>query len=297
MRQCAFETPETFLREGLRILIEADDSASYRFLAILLLANPVIFQELSDRWQWTRDEAIAIAQRLIHFSPNFDERMTDCLPNLSGTPKPFALSMDTMERGLEILDQISPGRRILSKIRHLSGHSDERISSKAALMIGKRSRDLSWARRVIRDAKDSRLRANTVESFWGTKTPEVMELFHEYLRDGDNRVVGNAIMGLHTSGDPTSLEVISKMATGSNPKLRMTAAWAMGRIGDAQFVPVLSRLVKDESAEVRRTALRSLHRIHVTEKQAGRTQGIDEATGRKRDPVLSARHFVAGTPG
>jgi HEAT repeats len=267
MRQCAFETPEIFLREGLRILLEADDSAGCRFLAILLMAVPSIVREICDRWQWTREEAVGLAKRLIHFSPNFDTRITDLLP-LGDRVKAFGLAGESAERALDILDEISPGPRIVARIRHLTSHPDEKISSKAALLIGKRCQDLSWARQLIGKSKNPRVRANTIESFWGMNIPAVIELFRECLKDGDNRVVGNAIIGLHASGDSESLEVVAKIAEDSNPKRRMTAAWIMGRIGSPKFISVLSQLARDANAEVRRAALRSLRSIHVTERKS-----------------------------
>jgi HEAT repeats len=270
MRQCAFETPEIFLQEGLRILLEGDHSASYRFLAILLAANPSIGRK--------REEAIALGQILIRASPSFDERITSLLPSLNGNDKPFGIDVESAERALEILDEISPGRRIVSMIKHLTAHPHERISSKVALLIGKRSKDSSWGRRILKNATDARLRANTIESLWGANTSDVIELFHECLRDSDNRVVGNAIVGLHTSGDPASINAVLRIAGDPNPRLRMTAAWAMGRIGDPSFISVLTGLARDQDVDVRRTALRSLRYIHVAETEARRTARVDEGT-------------------
>jgi HEAT repeat protein len=296
MRQCAFETPEIFLQEGLRILLEADDSASYRFLAILLAANPSIGQEISDRWQWKREEAIALGQILIRANPNFDTRISNLLPSLQDDDKPFGIDVESAERALEILDEISPGRRIVSMIKHLTAHPHERISSKVALLIGKRSKDASWGRRILKNATDARLRANTIESLWGTNTPDVIELFHECLRDSDNRVVGNAIVGLHTSGDPSSLKAVLRIAGDSNPRLRMTAAWAMGRIGDPSFISVLTGLARDQDGDVRRTALRSLRHIHVAETEAKRAARVDAETAPEAPSGAAAAPRVVWAP-
>src|ERR1700744_1483001 len=105
--------------------------------------------------------------------------MPSLLQGLNGNDKPFGIDVESTERALEILDAISPGRRIVSMIKHLTAHSHERVSSKVALLIGKRSRDCSWGRRILKNATDARLRANTIESLWGANTPEVIELFHD----------------------------------------------------------------------------------------------------------------------
>ncbi len=262
IRKCEQEAPDAFLSEGLRVLQDADDSAGYRFLAVLLARMPAVFQRLCDRWHFNRQQAISIARRLHAVDLNFDTRMSGLLPDRNNTPKPFSLEGEFAERALEILDEISPGRRIIPIMRHLTEHSDSKIASKAGLLIGKRLQNLSWARRVVSEATDPRLRANAIECFWGMNTAAVIDLFHACLDDEDNRVVGNAIIGLHEAGEPEAREMVARIAAQENPNFRMTAAWTMGRIGDPSFLSILAPMAKDPHPEVRRAALKSLRAFH-----------------------------------
>jgi hypothetical protein len=268
IRQCEAEAPVAFLEEGLNVLLEANDSAGYRFLALLLLNSPLVFRQLTNRWKFTRDDSVKVAKRLQRVDQSFDTKLTGALPDRDNTVRPNSLDGEEAERALEILDEISPGRRIVPTIRHLTGHPNPKISSKAALLIGKRLQNLSWAKRVIAEASDARLRANAIETMWGVTCREVIELFRECLQDWDNRVVGNAIIGLHRAGDPETFTLVDAIANDPNPKLRMTAAWAMGYIGDPKFVSILAALARDSQAEVRRAALKSLRGLHIVEKRA-----------------------------
>jgi hypothetical protein len=267
IRQCEREFPALFVLEGLHVLIEADDSAGYRFLAVLLVNSPSVFQELTERWQFTKEEAVKVARGLQRVDQNFDTRLAALLPDRHYSIRQFALEGERVERALEILDDISPGRRIVSIMHHLTDHKDPKISSKAALLIGKRLQSFAWARRVIAESTDPRLRANAIETMWGVNTPEAVELFRGCLADWDNRVVGNAIIGLHRAGHSETKQLVAGIAANSNPKLRMTAAWAMGQIRDAALASVLNPLAKDGNAEVRRSALRSLRQLQIEEQK------------------------------
>jgi hypothetical protein len=251
----------------LRVLIEADDSAGYRFLAVLLINSPSVFRELTDRWKFSKGEAVKVARGLQRVDQNFDTKLTALLPDRNRTFRPFALEGEHAERALEILDEISLGRRIVPIMRHLTDHEDPKTSSKAALLIGKRLQNLAWARRVIAESIDPRLRANAIETMWGLNTPDVVELFRECLADWDNRVVGNAIVGLHRAGHAETKELLSGIASDPNPKLRMTAAWVMGQLGDRSLVSTLIPLARDGNPEVRRAALRSLRSLQIEEKR------------------------------
>jgi hypothetical protein len=271
IRQCEQEVPALFLLEGLHVLIDAGDSTGYRFLALLLVNSPKVFQELTNRWQFSKEEAVKVAKALQRVDQNFDTRLAAMLPDRNHSVRPFAVEGECAERALEILDEISPGRRIVSIMHHLTDHKDPKISSKAVLLIGKRLQNLAWARRVIAESTEPRLRANAIETMWGMTTPEVVGFFHGCLADWDNRVVGNAIVGLHQAGHSETKTLLAEIATNSNPKLRMTAAWAMGYIGDATLAVLLNSLAKDKCAEVRRAALRSLRQFQIEEQRTKET--------------------------
>ena len=275
LRRCQREVPKIFLQQGLQVLLESNESGGYRFLAILLVRTPGIFMELTDRWNLTREQAVKAAVRLQKVEPNFDIQMVELLPDRNNTPKPFALKGESAERALELLDEISPGRRIVPMMRHLTDHSDANISSKAALLIGKRLQSVAWARRVIVESGQGRLRANAVETLWGLSDPSALDLFRECLRDWDNRVVGNGIIGLHKAGVPDTYELLAGIAATETRSCAMTAAWAMGEIGDASFTALLTPLAKDAEADVRRAALRSLRTLVA----AGRGAALALAAG------------------
>jgi hypothetical protein len=262
IRQCERQAPEAFLLEGLRTVMDADDSAGYRFLAILLVGIPSVFQMLCDRRQFTQEDAIKIAKRLQKVDQNFDTRMCGLLPDRNNARRPFSLEGGLAERALEILDAISPGRRIVPIMRHLTGYSDPRIASKASLLIGKRLQNLSWARRVLAESNDPRVRANALEAFWGMDAPDVIDLFRRCVDDPDNRVVGNAIIGLHEAGEPEAFHLAIEIASKKKPSFRMTAAWIMGKIANVDFFLFLTRLARDEEMSVRRSAINALRVVN-----------------------------------
>jgi hypothetical protein len=262
IRRCQREAPEFFLQEGLRVLLEGGETAGHRFLAVLLVNSPSALKELTDRWQFSWDEALTAARQLQRVDQNFDTKLSWLLPGCDETVRPFALKGENAERALELLDEISPGHRIVPILHHLTGHPDQKISSKATLLIGKRLRNLDWVKRVIAHSTDPRLRANAIETMWGLNSPEVMSFFRDFLGNQDNRAVGNAIIGLRRGGDETVAEWLSVIAADPDPKLRMTAAWTIGQIGDATLVPVLTPMAKDRHPDVRRAALKSLRSLH-----------------------------------
>lgn len=49
---------------------------------------------------------------------------------------------------------------------------------------------------------DPRVRANAIESLWGVDSPEARTLLSFATNDANNRVVGNALLGLYHLGNP-----------------------------------------------------------------------------------------------
>jgi hypothetical protein len=102
------------------------------------------------------------------------------------------------------------------------------------------------------------LRANAVEGLWGVETEEARDLMLAALRDGSNRVVGNALYGLYAMGESASLAEALKLAAHPDAVFRATAAWVMGETGDPRFREPVAQMLRDPHPMVRSRALRSV---------------------------------------
>ena len=267
LRRFAAETPGLFASVAISLLLSGEDSAGHRYLAMLLLKNPVLFTQLSNPWQYTRAQAVTLAKQLMHADPSLDLRLARQLPGREGVIYWDTLQGAAAERALDILDEISTGRRVIPILSHLTRYPDRVISSKATLFIGRRLQNLAWAKRMMGESPDPRVRANAIESVWGVDSADIIDLFWQCTQDRHNRVVGNAIVGLHLAGVETVEDVVKRFAHDYQPEFRVTSAWAMGKIGDPKFIPDLAPLVKDENATVRSAALRALQTIRRNEKR------------------------------
>ena len=100
--------------------------------------------------------------------------------------------------------------------------------------------------------------ANAVESLWGASAPSVSEVLLAAANDSNNRVAGNALVGLYRLRDQSAIPRISRMAADSRPQFRATAAWTMGQTGDPRFLPALEKLTRDLYASVRKNAAKAI---------------------------------------
>jgi len=80
----------------------------------------------------------------------------------------------------------------------------------------------------------------------------------EALNDENNRVAGNALLGLHLLHEPNTAQRLVQMLGDARPKFRRTAAWLMGKIARPEFKDHLLQAAGDEDAGVRETATRAL---------------------------------------
>lgn len=264
MRRFATEAPAIFAPVAVRMLIAGDNSAGYRYLAALVLWQPTLFRQISNPWIFTKAQAIQLSRRLMAVDSSFDIRFARQLPARNGR-NADTLTGQHAERALEILDEISPGRRVIPVLSHLARDPDQKISARATLVVGRRVRNVAFTRRLIAEQTDPRVRANAIEAIWGELSRDVRELFWECVEDSQNRVVGNAMVGLYLMEEPRVVELVNRYARSHEPDFRRTSAWAMGRMGDNGFVPALQTLVKDHYPAVRGAALQSLEKIQKLE--------------------------------
>lgn len=265
MRRFASDAPAMFAPVAVSMLLTASQTAGFRYLAMLLVKQPTLFKELADPNLFTREQAVTLSRRLMTVDGSIDIRFARQLPGRNGSVDD-TIDGPKAERALDILDEISLGQRVVPILSHLTRHHDQKISSKATLLVGKRVQNIAFAKRIINEETDARTRANAVEAIWGNDSPPVQELFWECVEDRHNRVVGNAMVGLYLAGEQKVTGVVTRFAQDYKPEFRMTSAWTMGRIGDPEYVPSLTPLIKDQHPGVRGAALRSLQNIRQVEK-------------------------------
>jgi hypothetical protein len=280
LRRLADELPEQFCIAAMRHLERGGESDEFRLLTILLLRLPCLPEHLSNPVLGTRLRAVAVVKRLLFFDPSFDVRLARRLPDRNGLNHQDAFKGARAFRILDILDEVSRGRRLLPVLSHLVSSDDKKLSSRATLFVGRRVQNADWAAKQLKHP-DQRVRASAIESIWGLRTPTAIKLFESALEDENNRVAGNAVLGLHIAEAPGAGEIILKWSRDPRALFRSTAAWAMGRIASPGFTPELNRLLKDENPVVRSTALRALIEVrrfesHALESIASRASQLSE---------------------
>ena len=122
-------------------------------------------------------------------------------------------------------------------------------------------------------------------------TPEARTLLSFAANDGDNRVAGNALLGLYYLGDTSALADVIKIAGAESKLFRSSAAWVMGEAGDPRFTESLRRMISDPDAVVRKRVFAALAQIKTANAQppvgerwhvAGRMLAGESAKGLRR---------------
>ena len=226
------------------------------------MSEDELFEQLCDP-NAPKAEAIEIATKHARSDPGFGSRLAR-----SAIDKEYVEDGAKALRLLEILSAISTQVRVVV-IGSLLHHPDHRVRSKAALLVGQANQNANWVRQRM-DDEDARVRANAIQSLWGADPNEARRVFRKALDDSNNRVIGNALVGLYLMGEPGCIERIVAMSKHADTKFRQTAVWVMQRTGDPAFIPVLSELVRDGEATLRLKGRQALARIQMTQtSQAG----------------------------
>jgi HEAT repeat protein len=249
--------PEVFYRTTIEILRKDAEARAAQHLVALLISGDLLFRALCDP-SLDRERAGELARQARLGDPAVDIRLARQLADSNSSDGSVAPGM--AERLLEIVDQISDGNRLLPSLMRILRHDNPYLRSKAVLMIGRSGRSLSWIQKRLQES-DTRVRANAIEAIWGVDSPQARELLNWATQDGNNRVVGNALLGLYRMGESSSLTRLAKMAGHDVPGFRRTAAWAMGETGDPRFSEVLGRMIADDNGGVRKGAFAAVRRI------------------------------------
>lgn len=227
--------------ERARQLLEemrGTDPAAFRAAIIPVLRQPVParFREcvkrvlgdggllpLCDPGCFSLEEEIAIVRELAGSDPLFEFRLAR---RISSHAEP--MPEESALRLLDLLGEVSMGNRALPMIVGLLQDAQPRLRSKAARLIARSNMAPLTAERLLNE-HDPRVRANAVDALIGTDTPLSREVFRDAARDSNNRVAGNALLGLYLVGDSDAIPQILQMAVHPDPLFRATAAWVMAR--------------------------------------------------------------------
>lgn len=265
IRRMANELPDLFVTATLRYLDSEDHSAAHQFLTSLMLRQQSVFEEVADPARGPLPRSINLFTRLWKVDGCFDIKLARRLPDRAGHNHAQAFDRGRCCRTLDVLNEVSVGRRLIPIVGHLVESLDRVIAAKATLFVGRRMQNPEWTARQITRENPEDVRANAVESLWGLNSKSAQELLENCVMDESVRVSGNALVGLHKLGKPGILEKIAEMVTAETPDFRTKAAWTMGKIGHSAFADPLTGLLKDESAEVRSVALQSLLQLRRAE--------------------------------
>jgi hypothetical protein len=261
MRRLVQEFPGYFLQAAMPHLSAGRTSNALRHLAVLLLHQEGSLQMMTDPKLGSRENAVRLFNRFLEIDPSFDVLLARKLPDRHGSNWAEALDVAHSTRALDILDQTSYGRRLLPVLGHLVDHSNNLISAKATLFVGRRLQNPTWTARQLTQS-DQRVRANAVEALWGVDSPAAAGILENCRSDHNNRVVGNSLLGLHFLGQGPRVEQrVLDMARAGKHETRLTAAWLLGRIDGQDCFDCLTRLLKDDHPQVRSRALWSLLEI------------------------------------
>jgi HEAT repeat protein len=149
-------------------------------------------------------------------------------------------------------------------------YPDKVVRSKAALIIGKSTRNVQWIARRLLD-RDPRVQASAVEALWGLAPEEVRPHFLTALKSSNNRVAANAALGLYLCGDVTAMHNLLELLRHPDPLFQLSGLWAIGETHDERFLPILTEHYKHAEGKRRLAAVAAMSRIRR------RGKGVHEA--------------------
>jgi hypothetical protein len=261
----ASSKPEVFFAAAVWLLDRETTPGGRQNPYACLLDRPEFLLQLIRPDRFSRPQMLDVCRRLKRIDDALDVRLASLLPGRNVDP--YGLEPDVVVRVLDMLNEISPGPRLILILNHLTQHADQRIAAKATLLVGGRIRNHHWVQRHL-TYSDPRVRASLVEALWGHNTPAARKILWASLQDENNRVVGNALVGLYLLREVRAVELVYGMLRDARPSFRWTAAWAMGKMGRPEFTEPLRLALSDVVAGVRQAAMRALVAIQLKTRRA-----------------------------
>ena len=266
LNHLAGSDPAIFFAAAIHVVAGCAPSDGLRHLISILAKDRRLSIGLLDPQACTLPEALAVTRAAAETGAQLQSAFEMAL-NKALQGQPSALKSEHILRILDILSATS-GQNCWNSFQvELMAYPDKVVRSKAALLIGRSTRNVGWIARRLLD-RDPRVQASAVEALWGLDAEEVKPHFLSALKSKNNRVAANAALGLYLCGDVSALHVLLDMLRHSDPLFRLSALWAIGETQDERFLPVLAEHYKHAEGKLRLATVSAMSRIRRHEKTA-----------------------------
>ncbi len=276
MRELLLADRQVFYAQALEILKTEEDSRGVQHLIVMLESGRIFLPVLTEP-SLTLERAVALSRSAVKGGILLDVILARYLARRALTLRDATCPPD-IQRFLDILAEIADGERVLPYLMSLARETNRNLQSKAVLIIGRMSHNVQWAQ-MLQSEPDGRVRANAIESLWGIDTEEARQVLRSSIHDENNRVVGNALIGLYRLGDCSAVPEVFRMASHASKRFRGTAVWVMGASADPRYTRVLGHMVGEQNSALRAKVFSALGRIKAAVSQA-RQAGAYRIAGR-----------------
>jgi hypothetical protein len=265
LSQLLVSDPKAFGTSAIEVLSKSQVSPGSRYLVHLLMKGKMLPAILLDPRTVGLREALAALLSVNAIGTNLQPMLELALNKVLLDQSSPENSLRVL-RLLELLAVIAPPTFWNSFQLELMAHPDRVVRSKAALLIGRSSKNAAWIGRRFMD-RDFRVQASAVEALWALDASESRSLLLTASKSKHNRVAANAILGLYRIADLKAVRMLMDMVRQREaPAFRISALWAIGETQDPRFLPFLMEQFKLSDGKVRLAVTRAMGSIRRQEK-------------------------------
>jgi hypothetical protein len=266
LNELANSDPNVFFAAGIRVVAVSQPSEGLEQLILTLARDKRFSMGMLDSSICTLQEALVVARAAAQvgaqLQASFEMALNKALQGMATRQK-----AELILRILDILSATSDQNCWNSFQVELMAYPDKIVRARAALLIGRGTRNVAWIARRLLD-RDTRVQASAVEALWGLDPEEVRPHFLSALKSRDNRVAANAALGLYYSGDVTAMRVLLDMLRRNDAPFQLSALWAIGETRDERFLPALAEYYKHAEGQLHLAAVGAMSRIRRRDKTA-----------------------------